>query len=846
MTTENGNPYPGLRPFRVDEEHLFFGREGQLDFMIERLARTHFLAVIGSSGSGKSSLVNCGLRPALHRGVMTSAGPAWRVVQFRPGGRPIEALARALTSDATLFPEADKQGMALQAAVQGTLRLSRLGISDVLRQARVPDDVNVLIVADQFEELFRYRSAGAGPGDGGEPTEDGRALVDLLLEATDQRQRLYVVITLRADFLGDCAEFGGLPEAINRGQYLVPRLTRDERRRAITLPAKVFGGRLSPNLITRLMNDADAQPDQLVLLQHALNRTWSAVAPVDGGRVLELQHYVDIGGVEGALDQHAESIFSRFGIVRKTICRKLFQALTDKVSDARGTRRPTAFGLLCEIIDLPAATVAPVIQAFREPGVGFLTPGEGELHADTVLDIAHESLMRLWRRLASWADEEAEAAAFLQTLCAAAERQRTGKQSLWREPELSNAERWLRTIRPNAAWAARYTTEFVSAQRFLRRSRWAQRARIAAVALMALGLVGLAVRQYLSDREHARTLQANADALKLALDDRQRALDGEKEAKDELELRLNQQVDTLEHQLELVTKDHPELGLEVQALRQRNRQLGWDVLEAREENLVLTDQIGEAKRRNANLELDALDAAEQNERMRAEQLALVKERDELVEQAKRLAIENADLTKAVKQLERDNERLSRRLLQAGYLIPDRGVSYGTGVANGLSERGGTQDMLIGPFEQSPIPGLKRRIAQLEERLRADLAETRRFELMADELTAENARLTAELEAAVSERTRLRAEMDALRAEGQKLQARIDELRAERQQLEKALTALRSARDAAAARLEPLERDHARLQDREQDLRSQNELLSEFVGIPPRKPLRDAADAGPPR
>ena len=98
------NPFPGLRPFREDEEYLFFGRENQVDAMVDKLADTHFLAVVGTSGSGKSSLVNCGLRPALRQGLMARAGTAWRMAQFRPGNDPIGAMARALAKDGVLFP----------------------------------------------------------------------------------------------------------------------------------------------------------------------------------------------------------------------------------------------------------------------------------------------------------------------------------------------------------------------------------------------------------------------------------------------------------------------------------------------------------------------------------------------------------------------------------------------------------------------------------------------------------------------------------------------------------------------------------------------------------------------
>src|SRR5689334_23625260 len=104
------NPFPGLRPFRDDEEHLFFGRENQVDAMVDALAATRFLAVVGSSGSGKSSLVNCGLRPALHGGLMASAGRSWRVAQFRPGNNPLRNMARALGKDGVWFGDCRPPG----------------------------------------------------------------------------------------------------------------------------------------------------------------------------------------------------------------------------------------------------------------------------------------------------------------------------------------------------------------------------------------------------------------------------------------------------------------------------------------------------------------------------------------------------------------------------------------------------------------------------------------------------------------------------------------------------------------------------------------------------------------
>src|SRR5438309_5669216 len=177
------NPFPGLRPFREDEERFFFGRENQVNTMVNELARTRFLAVVGTSGSGKSSLVNCGLRPALRRGLMARAGTAWRMAQFRPGSDPLGAMARALAQDGVLFAEQAAAGLTLAEIVETTLRMSKLGLIDICEQAALDECVNLLVVVDQFEELFRYRQLeAAGRGGDQRISEDTSAFVNLLLE----------------------------------------------------------------------------------------------------------------------------------------------------------------------------------------------------------------------------------------------------------------------------------------------------------------------------------------------------------------------------------------------------------------------------------------------------------------------------------------------------------------------------------------------------------------------------------------------------------------------------------------------------------------------------------------
>jgi len=468
------NPFPGLRPFREGEEYLFFGRESQVDTLVDKLAAKRFLAVVGTSGSGKSSLVNCGLRPALHRGLMASAGSSWRIAQFRPGGDPIRALAHALAQPRV--SGLDVHGENLEELIEAILTMSNLGVVDLFEQAKLASRANLLLIVDQFEELFRYASL-QGPVSGNEtyrPHEASVAFVNLLLEAAKSEYAIYVALTMRSDFLGDCARFPGLPEVVNEGQYLVPRLTREERRAAISGPIAVGGGEISPVLLNRLVNDVGDNPDQLSILQHALNRTWAQwQRERRGNEPISLSHYEAIGTMAHALDRHAERAFAELTSERqKKICEAVFQALTDKGSDARGVRRPTGFANLCAIADASPAEVASVLDVFRKPSRSFVMPPFPEpLEADTIIDISHESLMRIWNRLKDWVELEAESATQYRRLVQNALMHVKGAAGLMTDPELALMLEWQHNWQPTPAWGERYDPSFAQAMGFLERSQ---------------------------------------------------------------------------------------------------------------------------------------------------------------------------------------------------------------------------------------------------------------------------------------------------------------------------------------------------------------------------------------
>jgi formylglycine-generating enzyme required for sulfatase activity/tetratricopeptide (TPR) repeat protein len=488
------NPFPGLRCFLSEEDYLFFGRHEQIEDLLRRLRTNRLVAVVGTSGSGKSSLVRAGLLPAVLGGGMAQAGSAWEIAVMRPGGSPLAQLARALC-EAGLY-DADAEDALFH--LQATLNRSRNGLVEAVRQSQRSEvrgqksGSKLLLVVDQFEELFRFHRASATS------QEEAIGFVNLLLHATQQvDQSVYVVLTMRSDFLGECSQFLGLAEAVNDGEFLIPRMTRDQIQEAIVGPIRVRGAAIAPRLLFRLLNDVQDSQDQLPVLQHALMRTWAlATRHAHSPLVLDLEHYEATGGMQEALSQHADEVFAALpSDPHRTAAARIFKALTERGPDGRGIRRPTRLGQLTAIAGErmkdeggrmnnntsdssfrlhPSSLiiVREIIEAYRVPGVTFLMPPVTlALDDNTVIDISHESLMRVWRRLRGWVEEEAQSARIYRRLHETAVLHGEKRAGLYHDPDLQIARSWREVSGPNAVWAEQYGGGFAEAMAFLEESR---------------------------------------------------------------------------------------------------------------------------------------------------------------------------------------------------------------------------------------------------------------------------------------------------------------------------------------------------------------------------------------
>jgi WD40 repeat protein/DNA-binding SARP family transcriptional activator len=390
-------PYKGLQYFDQADADLFFGRELSTAKLIAHLAPTRgdrFLAVVGASGSGKSSIVRAGLISALKRGEPLADGtlpPAgcteWPVHVITPTAHPLEALAVSLTRDAesvtattTLMDDLARDPRSLHLYVRRMLSLSPSPASGGNRGGG-----HLLLVVDQFEELFTLCRSQA----------ERQAFVDNLTAAVEADGPTIVVIALRADFYAHCGQFTPLREALEKRQVYIGPMSAEELRRAVTGPAEQGGWSFEPGLVEFLLQEVGDEPGALPLLSHALLETWQRRR----GRTLTFSGYSESGGVRGAIAQTAERVLQALKPEQQAIARNTFLRLTELGEGTQETRRRVK---LAELVPRPED--APAVEAVLQT----LVDARLITTSEDAVEVAHEALIREWPTLRGWLEEDRE------------------------------------------------------------------------------------------------------------------------------------------------------------------------------------------------------------------------------------------------------------------------------------------------------------------------------------------------------------------------------------------------------------------------------------------------------
>ncbi len=377
------NPYKGLRAFEEADAPDFFGREALTQQLLTRLGEGsdlhRFLAVIGPSGSGKSSVVKAGLLPALRRGALVGS-ENWFVITLTPGPHPLEELEAALLRIAVNPPE----------SLLKQLREDERGLLRAINRTLPADDnIELVLIIDQFEEVFTLVQDEA----------ERAHLLDSLVAATmAERSRVRVIITLRADFIDRPLRYVDFGELVQRRSELVLPLTPDEIERAIVGPAERVGLQLENGLAEAISVDVIDQPGALPLLQYALTEMYER--RVDS--MLTKAAYHDLGGVKGAVGRRAEEVFQTLDEPQQSLARQIFLRLVTLSEGTEDVRRRVLRSELESICNQQSA-LSTVLDAFGQARL--LTFDRDLQTRGPTIEVAHEALLREWPRLREWLSE---------------------------------------------------------------------------------------------------------------------------------------------------------------------------------------------------------------------------------------------------------------------------------------------------------------------------------------------------------------------------------------------------------------------------------------------------------
>ncbi len=519
-------PYTGLRSFTEEESLYFKGREEDIDQATEQLQRNKFLMLTGASGDGKSSLIYAGIIPNARAGFLKSKYTNWCVADFRPERTPFQNLCKSvgrqldISNINTVRSELNHGFSAIVDLYKNSNKFLDTNSAawqqadDTKKATLKREAANLIILVDQFEEFFtnpeNYNK--------GVPSREANLVLNLLLEtariAYEEDLPIYVVFTMRSDYIGQCAAFRGLPEYIGFSQFFVPRLNRTQLQQVVEEPAVLSGNRISRRLTERLIHDLTEGVDQLPIMQHALNQIWHAAD--NGKEEMDLIHYAMVGGMpvnelpdeqverfntwfdglpadikscyhepnlQNVLDTHTNKLYEQANeyFVEKTgkliieedakaIIRTAFICLT-KIDQSRAVRNRMTLKEITNIFGRPefgSKEIGVVLNIFREPGNTFIRPfilddeKSKELNEDDILDITHESLIRNWRYLGQWAEEEFDnytiSLDFEQQLNRWVDSGKS-KDFLLSIGPLTYFENWFKSTKPNAHWIARYLPE---------------------------------------------------------------------------------------------------------------------------------------------------------------------------------------------------------------------------------------------------------------------------------------------------------------------------------------------------------------------------------------------------
>jgi WD40 repeat protein/energy-coupling factor transporter ATP-binding protein EcfA2 len=481
-------PYRGLEVFEDEHKKFFVGREAMTQHVIEALRHNRFIAILGSSGSGKSSLVRAGIIPKLKLGELTQS-EHWAYITLKPGAHPLSELALGLVGATTTLDSLERVRVLLSSLESDERSLH---LYTHLSLSGKPKNTLLFLFIDQFEEIMTLCK---------EDKEREQFLLNLRYASTISGGRIVTLITMRADFMGRAAAQRNLAEMLSGHQFVVTNMTDTDLQRAIEEPAMLVGLKFEKGLVERILKEVGHEPGALPLLEDALMQLYENR---NAENVATLQAYQQLGGVHGALAKRADKVYEEFSPEEQKIVRRVLLALVQPGEGVEDTRRR---GELDEL--WPDYTQRDSVEKVVERLVDArLLTMSSDLKEEQTVDVAHEALIRGWPRLRKWIDEEREALRIHYRVSETAREWRNRNRDvgfLYRGVRLAEALEWRKNNDSSLNELERKFLEASDAlQRRENRASWMRLLVAVTVLLITLVLGLFAIRWY--EQQQAATL----------------------------------------------------------------------------------------------------------------------------------------------------------------------------------------------------------------------------------------------------------------------------------------------------------------------------------------------------
>lgn len=443
---EDYSPFPGLRPFALEDAESFFGRDHEADEIILKLSRTRYITLIGARETGKSSLVFAGVLPKLIKLNSWGSGK-WKIVSICPGKDPFGNLESALQSSFHL-----RSGNKTEI---GTFTK----ISEALTRFDSATDLNLVLVIDQLEELIRYQAA------------DTAKFVEFIKRSiVDTSVNLFTIITLTSDFLGEFSKYPGLSGLINNSNYIVSWPADESWKDILYKPLNVKGINIESGLAEEIISDVKNMPENMPLYQHAMMRaieTWHAKG--DDQLPFTRSDYQSTGTIRSSVKFHIDEIFGKLSDKGRKICEILFRTIARKGPSDKNLRHPVEAAAIMNVAGCSEDELFDVIKRFRQHG--FLLPTmSSPLTGESIIDIKNEWILQNWDKLKEWIADEYNAMQIYIRLADSSALFQQGKTGLLKSPDLKTAISWRESFKPSVSWAAQYDNAFERAMVYLRTS----------------------------------------------------------------------------------------------------------------------------------------------------------------------------------------------------------------------------------------------------------------------------------------------------------------------------------------------------------------------------------------